>query len=192
MADNAIELPQLNIQTMCLKVIGDSPLVCHRFSEKAKKQILDKQMKKAKGAKEAKDPQADYEASLYPHPDGGYGFPAIGLKAAAVSACRNVDGITMTMARQAFHIPCELVVIDGEPEMREDMVRLNGKTADIRYRGAFNEWSTEFDVRFDANVISVEQLVNLFNIAGFAVGIGEHRPERSGSWGMFHIATEDS
>jgi hypothetical protein len=31
--------------------------------------------------------------------------------------------------------------------------------------------------------------VNLFNVAGFAVGVGEWRPERDGSNGMFHVQT---
>ena len=185
-----IQLPKMNIQHLIVEIEGDSPLICNRFSEKAKKQIRDKQTKKAKVAKEAKDPDADYRGSLYEYAEGGFGFPTIGFKAAAISACRNVDGITMTAARQAFHIPGELVKIDGEPEMREDMVRLKGSTADIRYRGAFNEWKASVAVRFDANVISAEQLVNLFNIAGFAVGVGEWRPERGGQYGMFHVSTE--
>src|SRR3546814_8870185 len=72
----------------------------HAWSEKAKKMMLDKQMKKATKAKEAKDPQADYEACFYRTPTGDYGFPTIGLKAAMVAACRFVD-MKMTEARGA-------------------------------------------------------------------------------------------
>ena len=57
-ATAAIELPPLNIQTIQLMLVGDSPLIVHAWSEKAKRQMLDKQMKKATKAKEAKDPQA--------------------------------------------------------------------------------------------------------------------------------------
>jgi len=62
---------------MKLTLIGDSPLITHQWSAKAKKMMLDKQMKKATGAREAKNPEQDYKDSLYVHPDGGYGFPAI-------------------------------------------------------------------------------------------------------------------
>ncbi len=51
-----VAIPEIKLQTMTLNVIGDSPLIVHAWSEKAKKMILDKQMKKATGAKEAKDP----------------------------------------------------------------------------------------------------------------------------------------
>jgi hypothetical protein len=56
------------IETVHFKLVGDSPLIVHAWSEKAKRQMLDKQMKKATKAKEAKDPQADYEACFYRTP----------------------------------------------------------------------------------------------------------------------------
>lgn len=186
----AIELPPMDIHRMEITLIGDSPLICHRWSDKAKRAMLDKQMKKAKPAKEAKDPQKDYEDSLYPHPDGGYGFPAVAFKAAAVAACSHVQGITKVGARGAFHIDGELVKIEGEPTMREDMVRIAMGTADIRYRGEFKDWRTTFEIRYNANLLSPEQLVNLFSTAGFGVGVGEWRPQRDGSFGMFHVATD--
>ncbi|MFA5376389.1 MAG: hypothetical protein WC455_11645 [Dehalococcoidia bacterium] len=183
-----IILPQLSIETMELTLTGDSPLICHKWSEKAKKEMLAKQMKQPQQAKEAKDPRQDYEDSLYKLPDGGYGFPAVAFKAAAVDACSHIDGVTKVTARGAFHIIGDMVKIDGEPSMREDMVRIGMGTADIRYRGEFREWSATFIIRYNKNVISPEQIVNLFNTAGFAVGIGEWRPQKDGSFGMNSVA----
>jgi hypothetical protein len=34
--EEPIVLPKLNIQTMKLRIIGDSPLICHAWSKKAK------------------------------------------------------------------------------------------------------------------------------------------------------------
>jgi hypothetical protein len=152
--------------------------------------MLDKQMKKAKTAKEAKDPEADFRASLYEHPDGGYGFPCVAFKASAVGACRFSDGIKMTEARGAFHIVGELAKIDGTPTMRDDMVRVGMGTADIRFRGEFKSWRVTLTVKYNAAAISAEQIVNLFNLAGFGVGVGEWRPEKDGSYGRFHVSTE--
>lgn len=201
-----IELPKLDIRLMEVTVIGDSPLIVHAWSEKSKREMLDKQMKKAKGAKEAKDPKADFEASLYRLHDG-YGFPSVGFKNAAVTACTSVAGITKISARQAFHILGEAVDVTGtfegtkarnnlvriegsEPHMREDMVRVGMGTADLRYRGEFPEWHAQLLVRYNANVLSESQILNILNVAGFAVGVGEWRPERDGMSGMFHVATE--
>lgn len=182
-----IELPRLEIKMIRIKLAGDSPLICHAWSKKAKEEMLAKQMKKAKQAKEAKNPEKDYEESLYKLPQGGYGFPAVAFKSAAVDACSHIANITKVAARGSFHIIGDMVKINGEPQMREDMVRVGMGTADIRYRGEFREWSVEFDVRYNENVISPEQILNLFNTAGFAIGVGEWRPQKDGSFGMFHV-----
>lgn len=185
--DNAISVPAPRIIRLKVHVQGLSPLICHRWSEKAKKEMLDKQMKKATKAKQAKDPEADFEASLY-HTDDGYGFPAVAFKAATVRAGTYAD-MHMTFLRGAFHVSGELVELDGQPQMREDMVRLNGKTADIRYRGEFPKWSAAVPIELNEAVLSIEQLVNLFTIAGFAVGVGEWRPEKNGQYGRFAVET---
>lgn len=184
-----IQLPKLNLQTMQVTLIGDSPLICHAWSKKAKQEMLDKQMKKAKQQRAAKDPEQDYKDSLYVHPEGGYGFPAVAFKAAAVDACSHVANFTKVEARGSFHINTDLVKIDGKPTPREDMVKIAMGTADIRYRGEFKKWSCSFQLRYNANVITPEQVLNLFNTAGFAIGIGEWRPQRDGSFGMFHVAS---
>jgi hypothetical protein len=201
-----ITLPALNIGLMEIVIIGDSPLIVHAWSHKAKKQMLDKQTKAAKGAREAKDPKADFEASMYRLEDTGYGFPSVGFKAAAVTAGTSVAGLTKIAARQAFHVIGEdvdvagafegsisrvnLVRIQGRPQMREDLVRVGMGTADLRYRAEFPDWHAKLLVRYNRNVLSEPQIMNLINTAGFAVGVGEWRPERDGSYGMFHIADE--
>jgi len=187
---STIQLPRFDLRSMQVRLISDAPLICHAWSQKAKKEMLDKQMKKAKSAKSAKDPEQDFRDSLYEHPDGGYGFPSVAFKAAAVDACSHVDGITKVEARGAFHINGDLLKIAGEPTMREDMVRVGMGTADIRYRGQFDPWSVEIPIRFNAGVLSAEQIVHLFNIAGFGIGVGEWRPQRDGMFGLFHVASE--
>ncbi len=187
--EDVVKMVPLKLEVFEVRIKGDSPLVCHAWSDKAKKMMLDKQMKKAKGAKEAKNPHQDYLDSLYPMPGkkNKYGFPAIAFKKAAVDACSHVDGLTKVLARGGFHVVGEMVEIKGTPRMREDMVRIAMGTADIRYRGEFPEWSCVLQIRHNPNVLSAEQIINLFNVAGFAVGVGEGRPQKDQSWGMFHV-----
>lgn len=198
-----VEIPEIKLQTMKITVVGDSPLIVHAWSEKAKKMILDKQMKKATNGKEAKDPWIDFCESLYwldgmpkqPTEEdiekGRFGFPSCGFKAAAVDAGYQ-QGILAkkTTARGAFHIIGDMVEIKGTPTMREDMVRIGMGTADIRYRGEFKEWTAELIIRYNPNVMSSEQIVNLINMGGFANGIGEWRPSKDGSFGTFHVKTD--
>lgn len=185
-----VQIPRIDLETVSIRLIGDSPLICHKWSDKAKQMMLDKQQKKASTGKVAKDPDQDYRDSLYTMDDGAYGFPTVAFKAAAVGACRYAD-MKMTEARGAFHIAGELIPITGTPRMREDMVRVGMGTADIRYRGEFPEWECTLPVTFNTNAISLAQLVNLFNLAGFGVGVGEWRPEKDGSYGRFHVASAE-
>jgi len=182
-----IDLPRPDFKTSIITLRGTSPLISHRWSDKAKQMMLAKQMKKASTGKEAKNPEQDFRDSLYTHPDGGYGFPTIAFKACAVRAGTYANQ-KMTFLRGAFHvIGGELVRIEGEPRMREDMVRVANGVADIRYRGEFPSWSCQIRVVYNARAISIEQILNLFRIAGFSVGIGEWRPEKDGVYGMFEV-----
>ena len=179
----------IDIRRAVIVLASDSPLVVHAWSAKAKQEILDKQMKKPRQAKEAKDPDALYEECFYRTPDKRYGFPAIAFKAAAVDACSHVSDLTKVAARGAFHIDGEIIPLEDYtgPVQRQDMVRIAMGTADVRIRPEFPTWKATLNLRYNAGVLSLEQIANLFNVAGFSIGIGEHRPQRDGQWGMFHV-----
>lgn len=201
-----VMIPKIEIKEVAITLVGDSPLIVHRFSEKVKKEMLDKQMKKATTkAREVKNPVGDFIESLYWLTEmpkeytedafekaiasgAEFGFPSIAFKSSAVSAAYRM-GVTKDkmVSRGAFHINGEFVKIDGIPSLREDMVRIQGSSADLRYRGEFKQWKTTFMVRYNASVYSVEQIANFFNLGGFACGVGEWRPEKDGSYGMFHV-----
>lgn len=179
----------IDIRRAVIILASDSPLVVHAWSAKAKQEILDKQMKKPRQARDAKDPDSLYEECFYRTPDGRYGFPAIAFKAAAVDACSHVSDLTKVAARGAFHIDGEIVPLEAYtgPVRRQDMVRIAMGTADVRIRPEFPTWQATLHLRYNAGVLSLEQIANLFNVAGFSIGIGEHRPQRDGQWGMFHV-----
>lgn len=202
--DVGIVIPKLELKEFYLKLIGDSPLIVHAWSEKAKREMLDKQMKKASKGREAKDPFMDFCDSLYwlsERPEkptmedvqaAKFGFPVVAFKAAAIDGAFQAGALPKkTTARGAFHILGEMVEIDGKPIMREDMVRVGMGTADIRYRAEFEEWSVILKIRYNELAMSMEQIINLFNFGGFGVGVGEWRPAKDGSYGMFHVATQD-
>jgi hypothetical protein len=197
-----INITAPKIERVKLTLRGISPLIVHKWSDKAKKMMLAKQMKQAKTGKAAKDPAQDFYESLYwldgmpTSPTAAdlkkarFGFPVVGFKGAAVDACSHIDGVTKVLARGAFHIDGEFATIKGIPSMREDMVRVGMGVADIRYRAEFKEWTTTLPLRINTNVLSIEQVVNLFLTAGFAIGVGEWRPSRDGSFGMFEVVND--
>lgn len=185
MADT-VSPERIDVRRISVRIVGDSPLITHAWSTKAKQMMLDKQMKKGTQAKEAKDPERDYEESLYRLTDGRCGFPAVGVKAAAIRGAKAL-GMVMSDTRAAFHVEGDLLPINGEPRMREDMVRIGMGTADIRYRGEFVDWSIDLPITYNARMVSAEQIVAMLDAGGFGTGIGEWRPEKDGQFGRFHV-----
>lgn len=184
-----LELPELQLRQAIIELIGSTPLVVHQFSQKAQQEMLDAQMGKAKKGKVNRDPEQEYRDSLHVRPDGKYGFPAVGFKGAVVTSA-NDAGMQKTMIRRAFHVTGqELVEIEGEPHMRTDIVKIGMGTSMVRFRGEFSQWKAKVPIVYNAGVISLEQLVNLFRLAGFGVGVGEWRPERDGVLGTWEVGT---
>lgn len=191
-AKSVITITELQFEVATIQIIGKTPLIVHRFDEKSKKQMLDKQTKKEIKGREAKDPEQQYLSSIYFFKDGRRtGFPANGFKAAMVRAGKQL-GLVMTDLRGQFWLKDDgenLIEINGSHRLREDMVRLNGGTADIRYRAEYPVWEATVRIEYIPNLISENQLISLLQLAGVSCGIGEWRPEKcnSGTFGTFTL-----
>lgn len=197
MASEGVTLQRIKRETAHIEVVGTAPLIVHNWSEKARKEMLDKQMGK-KVVKQRKDPQADYEASMYRFEDGRHGFPIMGFKAATVKGGGRIFGkaVKMTELRQNFTFIADgidaagmqLVTIKSdEPVMREDMVRVGMGTADIRYRAEYRNWSALLKIQFVPDLIDLQSVVALVD-AGGTCGVGEWRPEKNGSFGTYEVS----
>lgn len=193
MAERTIEIPEIKLDRMTVRIVGTSPLLTNRFGENAITSIENKQQKKAKGVKEARDPNAEFVEKLHVikagHEgklDGTYGYPSIGIKKCLVVAGGRFADEKMTHLRGAINILGALIEIKSPPPtMRTDTVRLQGGVTSIAYRPQFWPWEMEIPVVFNAGIIGPAQILNLFQIAGFAVGVGAWRPELNGVFGQF-------
>ena len=206
-----IEIRPIEIKKVTIRIVGDTPLIMHAWSEKAKRMMLEAQMGVAKGKKkEAKNPVDDFIRSMYwltPMPEDGtmesfeeaiangarFGFPVTAFKQAAISAAYRMGWAKDKMSmRGAFFIDSDengmIEIHSDTPEMREDMVKVGMGTADIRYRGEFKNWYADLTISYNANgQYSLENIVNIINAGGYVCGVGEWRPERDGQNGMFHV-----
>lgn len=197
MADKRIEVPSLDIKELRITLVGDTSLICHRFAEKARKEMLAKQQLKAKKGREVRDPESEIEEAYYkiPGQDGAYGFPAVAFKAAAVRAAKSVPDMAMTDARGFFFVKADyhqLVPLRYDRiEGVEDIVRIGRGVADLRYRPYFHGWEVDLEIEYNASIVSAEQIILLFDIAGFSVGVGDWRPEKDGPYGRFHVKKEN-
>ena len=211
-ATEVIEIRPIEIKKVTIRIVGDTPLIMHAWSEKAKRMMLEAQMGIAKGKKkDAKNPVDDFIRSMYwltPMPEDGtmesfeeaiangarFGFPVTAFKQAAISAAYRMGWAKDKMSmRGAFFIDSDengmIEIHSDAPEMREDMVKVGMGTADIRYRGEFKNWYADLTISYNANgQYSLENIVNIINAGGYVCGVGEWRPERDGQNGMFHVA----
>ena len=208
-----IEIRPLDIKRVKVRITGDTPLIVHAWSEKAKRQMLEAQTKATKTkAKEVREPYDDFIQSLYwlegkpeesteeafeaaVNNGAKWGFPVGAVKQAANSAAYRMGWVKNQMElRGAYFLQTEygdMAEIKGSiPEMREDMVRIGMGSADLRYRGEFKNWYVDMTLEYNASGnMTLEQILNVINAGGYTCGIGEWRPEKDGSFGKYHIET---
>lgn len=196
MKKQQVEVKDFVIREVKIPVIGISPLIVHKWSEKAMRQIQDKQAGKAKNKKhEIRNPEEDYEQAKHKSQQGWDGFPAAGFKAAMIRGAKMI-GMIMKDTQTSFFIKADdeitqLVKINGESQMRTDMVRVGMGSADIRYRPEYLEWSALLTIEFNEGVVSLDQIFQLVKAAGYGCGIGEMRPEKGKfNFGRFKLKDE--
>lgn len=187
--------------SLTLHGIPGSPLVVHNFSEKAKKEIRDKQQKVAKKAAEARDTDADFDAAKYLDGDGLECAPITAIKKSFVSAGTAMKDLTKVALRQSLFVAptanpssawVPIETHDGKPAKgvkREDAVTIGGSTRGLTYRPEYAEWQLRVTVEYNSRLISEGQLLTLAELAGWGVGICEGRPEKTSAlgWGRYSV-----
>ncbi len=221
----AIRMP--SIKRVKIRIVGDSPLIVHAWSEKAKREMLEAQQGKNKTKKKPERiPFDDFARALYwitPMPtevikdastnenrdvvteelfekaleEGArFGFPANSFKMAANSAAYRLGWVKNQMElRGAYFLNAEdggeLAEIKGDkPMLREDIVRVGMGSADLRYRPIFENWYVDMILEYNENSsMKLDDILSCIQAGGYAVGVGEWRPEKDGNFGRFHVET---
>lgn len=198
-----ISAPRLT--TAIFEIEGTAPYVQNKFSEKARREIMDTQSKgqqaKSKKKREPKNFKETFEKAQHRMEDGTHGIPAPAFRSAMIDACRLVN-FKMTFAKLSVFVEADgfdrddgtplIKLIAGKPEWNEMPVRLKkGGTIDIRVRPMWRKWKAKIRIKFDEDQFSAQDVANLLMRAGAQVGIGEGRPNSKEShgmgWGTFRI-----
>lgn len=199
--EKTVLIPEIRLQRVVITIEGATELITHRFGDAAQAKMEAQQQQAAKVAKPPRDPHAEYVDSLYviaPNdgtkgaevdPETGrFGFPGAGIKKALVAAGGRFADEKFVVLRGLINIQGDLIEIrGGKPRMRRDPCKLASGVSSITYRPGFPQWEADIPVVFNAGMISLEQVLNLFQIAGFSIGIGDWRPEKNGTFGQFVI-----
>lgn len=197
-----------NMQTAVIEIEGTAPYCQNKFSEKAREQMVATQKAgstaRGKKVREPKDFQANFRNAQHVAREGWVGIPAPAFRNAMISACR-ILGFPMTRAKLAVFVLADGIdegdmsplvkITKGEPHYHEGYVRNETGVVDIRARPMWNEgWRATVRVRFDGDMFTPEDVMNLMARAGEQVGVGEGRPDSKKSagmgWGTFRVLRE--
>ena len=190
-----IEVRRVEMEIVNIPIWGVTSLISHNWSDEAIEDMERKQMGLPPIIRGPKNPEQQYRDCLYviDEKEKRYGFPSDGIKKAMVQAGGRLANAIMTKLRTNFFVLGDLteIISKNGPSMRRDMVRLGGKTADIRYRAEFKEWRMIVGIKYFNKIISQSKIVNLLYNAGLGLGLGDWRPERGGTHGMWRMTEKE-
>lgn len=198
-ADNGNEVrlkaPPLIKHQMIMRIKGTSPMIQHKFSEKARIALREIHAGKKTKNRDVRNPEQEGKDAAYRLEDGRYGFPAGAMMKCMINAAHKDIGIDKVLVRKALRVLCDnnlnLIVMEcDEMEIREDRVRLKGNKTDLRYRPYFYNWKAVVVFEMDSEWMGPQDVINLVERAGFGVGLMEWRPEKGGEFGTFTIDKE--
>jgi hypothetical protein len=192
-----ITLKPIKVNTIAVTIVGVTPLIQHKWSEKALKQIREKKGGKKTKNREPCDPEKEAAAAMHRTEKGVPGIPACAVKACLINAAHKDSGIEKTLVRKSLFVECAdaegvLPIRSKEPRIREDPVRVSSGGTDLRYRPEFPAgWECDLEITYNSNNLTPDDVVNLLNAAGFGVGLLEMRPEKGREYGRFRVKTEE-
>ena len=190
-----IEIPQPTIDQVILRLVGITPYLSNAFPDRVLLEMENDREKRAT-PKRLPTPDEHFEASIHRDGAGRPSIPAAAVHKSMVSAGQRFAGgnkkLFGTELRGWFSVLAELLPIDGpEPKMHRTVARAKGagRKPMPRYRAVFDPWAVDVPLSFNADLISLEQLINLAVLAGEGVGVGDWRKELSGGTGAFGVFT---
>ena len=225
-AKETVTIKPITEKTAIIRVVGDTPLIVHKWSEKMKRALpaagpLVNTDGIASSKKTYPSPMESFIDSMYwisgkpteyteeaftkaIQNGARFGFRVESFKQAAIDAAYSKKWIANKKGvRGLFFLEPDFIDEDGYqlveikgcvPEMREDIVLLSGisRSPDLRWRGQFSHWYCDLKVTYDVDgIYTLQDICNMIHAGGRYNGVGEYRPEKSGQFGMFHVASSD-
>ena len=196
-----IQIIQVNTGTITVAVVGTTPLILNRLSEKAKRELLLPAPKKTAADKASKlkhDPLEEFRASPVTLRDEAeptlLAMPATAFKGAMRTAALDLPGAKKSQIGRLTYIGAEYVGIYGVPKVYSTIVRSAdmNRTPDVRTRCIVPRWAAVMSITFVKPIMREQAIANLLAAAGITVGVGDFRPEKgAGNYGQFEVVGMD-
>lgn len=206
--ENIIQIKPLNTKVQKVTIVGDSDLVLNKMNDVTVRNLTNQRKGKAKDQKEPnlweeiitsihwRDPLPDDDRESWNEEtmhklltENAPCITAFGMKKSLDQAVvRNGIDTYSTKFDAGMNILGEggLIPVKFEKWTLDEMLMSPKKGAPVLvHLNRFVNWSAEITFSYTGTVYSLEQIVNIINIAGFGGGIGSGR---SSGYGRYHIA----
>jgi hypothetical protein len=190
-----IEIQEIHTGEIRFNILGESPMIMHRFSQKAWQELLLPARKENRAALEGKlkhDPLAEFRGALYRNRDiekSLFHIPNGSFKKAIGAAALDMPGAARTKIERLTNVVDVNINLFGTPELFFSMVRNSdmNHTPDVRSRPIFGRWACSITVSYVKGILTERAVANLLGAAGQIVGIGDWRPQKGGPYGKFRL-----
>lgn len=200
--NQSIELMELNVGKAEFYLLGRTPIILNRMTEKAKNQLLfpKGRMTTAQKATSIKHkPLEEFRDSPYTNMDKSaetfIEHLATAFKSAIRGAGVDIPGATKAQLGRLLLVEGERISIYGEPRLLMSVIRnadMN-RTPDIRTRAIIKEWACRLTVTFVQPMLNLKTVSNLLAAGGLIQGVGDWRPEKgSGTYGQFEVVADNN
>lgn len=199
-ADQVSDILQVTQGQFECCIVGTSPLILNRMSEKAKHELLMPAGRKnavQKATQLKHKPVDEYRASAYRISDESaptyLAHLSTAFKGSLRTAALDMPGAKKAQIGRLTYIAGDYVGIYGVPKLFMSVVRSAdmNKTPDIRTRAILPRWACMVVVTYVQPLIKAQAVANLLAAAGITIGIGDWRSEKgSGNYGQFRIADQ--
>jgi len=193
-----ISVLEVNFGKMDLYIIGTTPLICNRMSEKALRELLFPKGRKTDSDKASNlkhNPLEEFRSSPYRLPDDDAPTLIAGLstwfKKSMATAALDMPGAKKTQIGRLTFVEGERVPIYGIPQILCSVTRSAdiNKTPDVRTRAILPKWCAKVTVSYSQPILREKSVLNLIAAAGMTIGVGDWRGEKgSGNYGSYRLA----
>lgn len=190
--ETKVNVMPLSLGTLKLKVVGDTPYMPEPM-DSAVLERYDKKKSKQSYTKDIISEDDKVKEKYYFTEDGKKGIPARAFYNAMIRASSYLfdkkDGGMRNIKEGILLKGNILPLVYKKEELLEHWGRMSGQTKAPRkiLRNAFYDWSVTLEIRYNESQLSPEQIFNILNWAGFHIGVGAFRKEKTGNYGMFHV-----
>lgn len=182
-------------------ILGTSPLIMNRMSQKVWHELLAPKGKKNAAEKASSlkhDPIKEFRDSPYIIENKAapslLGILPTAFKGAMLTAALDMPGTKRTQMGRLLTVDWDMQPVYGIPRVFMSITRSAdmNKTPDVRTRAILPEWACKLTVTFNKPILREQSVANLLAAAGMQSGVGDWRQEKgSGSFGAFKLVSSD-